>query len=337
MSFKLLSQKKINAEIALSRKASSDWKLTPLEERAGYIKRLAGQLRAEKRTYAELITREMGKPIRESLAEIEKCIWLCDYYGEAAPKFLQTEHIKTEALKSYVTFEPLGIVLAIMPWNFPFWQAFRFGVPAICAGNVVVLKHASNVPMCALAIEEAFGKACFPDHVFTTLLIDAKSANKLIYQDKVDAVSLTGSNKAGEEVGALAGARIKKLVMELGGSDPFIVLDDADVEKASRMAVSARMINSGQSCIAAKRFIIHEKIACEFKNIFSARLGELKIGDPMDESTDLGPLARADIVAQLHEQLNDAREKGAEVVQPGHSFSKGFFFYLAPYIIQRRT
>jgi len=229
-------------------------------------------------------------------------------------------------VKSYVTFEPLGIVLAIMPWNFPFWQAFRFCIPAICAGNVVVLKHASNVPMCAVAIEEAFKKARFQDHVFTTLLMDAKGANRLIRQDKVDAVSLTGSNKAGAEVGALAGARIKKCVLELGGSDPFIVLDDADVEKAAMMAVSARMINTGQSCIAAKRFIIHEKIADEFKNIFSARLREIKMGDPMDESTDIGPLARPDLVASLNEQLKDARQKGAEVIQVGHSFSKGFFF-----------
>ena len=324
--FQLLSPKQINDEIALSRKACSVWKTTPVEERTRYIKRLAGQLRAAKRTYAELMTKEMGKPIRESLAEIEKCAWLCDYYSEAAPHFLEKEYIKTEAVKSYVTFEPLGIVLAIMPWNFPFWQALRFGIPAICAGNVVVLKHASNVPMCALAIEEAFKKAGFPDHVFTTLLIDAKGANKLIDQDKVDAVSLTGSTKAGTEVGARAGARIKKVVLELGGSDPFIVLADADVERAARMAVSARMVNAGQSCIAAKRFIIHEKIADEFKTIFSGRLMEIKIGDPMDDSTDMGPLARPDIVTTLNEQLKDAREKGAEVMQPGHAFSKGFFF-----------
>lgn len=324
--FNLLSPKKIQEEIALSRKAFPEWKLMPVGERAGYVKRLAGQLRAEKRRYAELMTMEMGKPVRESLAEIEKCAWLCDYYSEAAPKFLETEYVKTGALKSYVTFEPLGIVLAIMPWNFPFWQAFRFGIPAICAGNVVVLKHASNVPMCALAIEEAFAKAGFPDHVFSTLLMAAKNALKLIDQDKVDAVSLTGSNKAGEEVGAHAGARIKKLVLELGGSDPFIVLDDADVEKAGRMAVSARMINTGQSCIAAKRFIIHEKIEEGFKKVFTSRLEELKIGDPMDESTDIGPLARADILASLNEQLRDAREKGAEVIQTGHSFSKGLFF-----------
>jgi succinate-semialdehyde dehydrogenase/glutarate-semialdehyde dehydrogenase len=324
--FNLLSTKNISEAITLSRRAFSVWKSTPVEERAAYVKQLAVQLRAEKRTYAELITMEMGKPIRESLAEIEKCAWLCDYYADSAPKFLKIEYVKTEALKSYVTFEPLGIVLAIMPWNFPFWQAFRFGIPAICAGNVIVLKHASNVPMCALAIEAAFGKAGFQDNVFSTLLMDAKSAIKLIDQDKVDAVSLTGSNKAGEEVGAHAGARIKKLVLELGGSDPFIVLDDADVEKACRMAVNARMINAGQSCIAAKRFIIHEKIADEFKNIFSGRLKELKIGDPMDKATDIGHLARPDILASLNQQLRDAREKGAEVMQTELSFRKGLFF-----------
>ena len=324
--FNLLSAKKINEGINLSRDVFTVWKSTPVEERAGHVKRLAIQLRAENRTYAELMTREMGKPIRESLAEIEKCAWLCDYYADAAPKFLEIEYVKTEALKSYVSFEPLGVVLAIMPWNFPFWQAFRFSIPAICAGNVIVLKHASNVPMCALAIEAAFGKAGFPDHVFSTLLMDAQSAIRLIDQDKVDAVSLTGSNKAGEEVGAHAGARIKKLVLELGGSDPFIVLDDADVEKAGRIAVSARMINTGQSCIAAKRFVIHEKIADEFKDIFSARLEELKIGDPMAESTDIGPLAKPDILASANEQIRDAREKGAEVIQTDNSFRQGLFF-----------
>jgi succinate-semialdehyde dehydrogenase/glutarate-semialdehyde dehydrogenase len=195
----------------------------------------------------------MGKPIRESVSEIEKCAWLCDYYAENAEKFLEPEEIQTEARKSYVLFQPLGLVLAVMPWNFPFWQAFRFGVPAIIAGNVVVLKHASNVPLCALAIEEAFSKAGFPDNVFKTLLIGARDALRLIDDDRIDAVSLTGGNRAGEQVGALAGKRIKKLVLELGGSDPFIVLDDADIEKAGRMAVTARMINAGQSCIAAKR------------------------------------------------------------------------------------
>jgi len=333
--FGLLSEQKIKKEIALSRKTFSAWRAVPASRRSTYVRKLAGLLRAEKQEYAELITKEMGKPIRESLGEIEKCAWLCDYYAENAPKFLETEHITTGALKSYITFDPLGIVLAIMPWNFPFWQAFRFGIPAICAGNVVVLKHASNVPMSALAIESSFKKAGFPDHVFKTLLIDAKDTLDLIDGDKVDAVSLTGSNKAGEEAGAHAGGKIKKIVMELGGSDPFIVLDDADVEKAGRTAVSARMLNAGQSCIAAKRFIIHEKIAAEFNKHFLARLRELKIGDPMDESTDIGPVAKTDILNSLKKQLRDAKAKGAEVVQVEHPFKKGLFF--APCVVYKAT
>ncbi len=324
--FGLMTQQEINREMALSRKAFSAWRSVPFAERSGHVRKLADHLRAEKRTYAELMTKEMGKAVRESLGEIEKCAWLCDYYADNAPKFLETEHIKTEAVKSYIRFEPLGIVLAIMPWNFPFWQAFRFGVPAICAGNVVALKHASNVPGCALSIEDSFKKAGFPDHVFKTLLIDAKDALNLIDGDKVDAVSLTGSNKAGEEVGAHAGGKIKKIVLELGGSDPFIVLDDADVAKAGRTAVNARMINAGQSCIAAKRFIVHEKIAADFRKHFLARLMELKIGDPMDESTDLGPVAKTDILNTLKKQLRDAAAKGAEVLQAEHSLKKGLFF-----------
>ncbi len=329
--FDLMTEKEITEKITLSRKTFSTWRTIPVAERTNYVGRLAGHLRAEKRTYAELMTKEMGKPIKESMGEIEKCAWLCDYYAGNASKFLDTEHIKTEAVKSYVMFEPLGLVLAIMPWNFPFWQAFRFGIPAICAGNVVVLKHASNVPMSALAIEDAFRNAGFPEHVMKTLLITADDALKLIDKDLVDAVSLTGSNRAGEAVGALAGGKIKKLVLELGGSDPFIVLDDADVAKAGRMAANARTINAGQSCIAAKRFIVHEKVAVEFKEHFVSRLRELKIGDPMDESTDIGPVARQDILESLEEQLRDARAKGAEVLQTGPSLKQGLFF--APCVV----
>lgn len=331
-----MAEREIIEEISLSRKAFAAWRNVPVSERAGFVSRLAGRLRAGKRNYAELITKEMGKPIRESMGEIEKCAWLCDYYSENAAQFLKPEHVTTEAVKSYVSFEPLGLVLAIMPWNFPFWQAFRFGIPAISAGNVVVLKHASNVPMCALAIEDAFRDAGFPENVMKTLLIEANEALGLIDKDMVDAVTLTGSNKAGESVAAHAGAKIKKLVLELGGSDPFIVLDDADIVKAGKMAANARMINAGQSCIAAKRFIVHEKVAKEFKKNFMARLEELKIGDPMDESTDLGPLARPDILDALKEQLRDAREKGAEVKQAGHSTNnKGNFF--APCAVYNAT
>jgi succinate-semialdehyde dehydrogenase/glutarate-semialdehyde dehydrogenase len=324
--FTLMTEDEINRQIDKSRQAFNGWRDLAVSERAALVKRLGEHLRTEKRKYAELITREMGKPIRESLSEIEKCAWLCDYYAENAERFLKPEEIKTEAKRSYVAFEPLGVVLAIMPWNFPFWQAFRFGIPAISAGNVVLLKHASNVPMTALSIEDAFMTAGFPESVFKTVLIDSKAALKLIDEDKVDAVSLTGSNKAGEQVGEAAGRKIKKLVLELGGSDPYIVLDDADVEKAARTAANARMVNTGQSCIAAKRFIVMEKVADEFKKRFVSRLKELKIGDPMDETTDVGPVAKKEILGSLKEQLRDAKAKGAEVLQLEHSFKKGLFF-----------
>ena len=329
--FNLLSGAELERQIERSREAFNAWRGVPVVERARRVKTLGDHLRAEKRKYAELITREMGKPIRESLAEIEKCAWLCDYYAENAERFLMTEEIKTESKKSYVTFEPLGVVLAIMPWNFPYWQAFRFGIPAISAGNVVLLKHASNVPATALSIEGAFLAAGFPDNVLKTVLIDAKTALKLIDDDKVDAVSLTGSNKAGEQVGETAGRNIKKLVLELGGSDPYIVLDDADVEKAARTAANARMINTGQSCIAAKRFIVMEQVAEGFKNVLVSRFKELKVGDPMDETTEVGPVAKKDILDSLKEQLRDARAKGADVMQLNHPFKKGFFF--APAIV----
>ncbi len=325
--FDLMTREDLDREIGRSRQAFMTWREAAVPVRTSYIKKLGDHLRLEKRTYAEIMTREMGKPVREAVSEVEKCAWLCDYYAEGGGRFLDPEEIKTEAKKSYVLFQPLGIVLAIMPWNFPFWQVFRFGIPAITAGNVVVLKHASNVPMSALAIEEAFRAAGFPENILKTLLIGSQDALRLIDEDSVDAVSLTGSNKAGEEVGARAGGRIKKLVLELGGSDPFIILEDADLEKAGRIAVNARMINTGQSCIAAKRFIVLENVAEKFKTIFLARLRELKIGDPMDETTDIGPVAKKEILDSLHEQLRDAKEKGAEVVQqPLQPFTKGLFF-----------
>ncbi len=309
--FPLMSTVELNGQVGQSRAAFVKWRDVPVANRAALMKNLATVLRAEKRNYAELITKEMGKPIREALAEVEKCAVLADYYAANAVEFLKPEEIKTEAKKSYVMYQPLGIVLAVMPWNFPFWQALRFGVPAVAAGNVALLKHASNVPMTALAIEEAFTKAGFPDSVFKTLLIDVSQTLGLIDDDLVDAVSLTGSNRAGEDIGAHAGKKIKKVVLELGGSDPYIVLEDADVEKAGRMAANARMINTGQSCIAAKRFIVMDTIAEEFTKHFIARLKELKMGDPMDEGTDIGTVARKDILDGLKEQLRDAKAKGA--------------------------
>jgi succinate-semialdehyde dehydrogenase/glutarate-semialdehyde dehydrogenase len=325
--FMLMSKAEVTAAVGKSRLAFASWRNTPVTGRAEHLKMLAGVLRTEKRNYATLITQEMGKPIKDALAEVEKCAWLAEYYAANAGRMLQPEMVQTEAKKSYIAFEPLGIILAVEPWNFPFWQVFRVGVPAVAAGNVVLLKHASNVPMTALAIEDAFRKAGFPENVLKTLLISPQDALKLIDDDLVDAVSLTGSNRAGEEIGEHAGRRIKSLVLELGGSDPFIVLDDADVAKAGRTAATARMINGGQSCIAAKRFIVMESVADEFTKHFLARLREMKIGDPMDETTDVGPVARRDILVGLKAQLKDARAKGAEVIEVEQPvvFARGYF------------
>jgi succinate-semialdehyde dehydrogenase/glutarate-semialdehyde dehydrogenase len=323
----LLSRDELSSQIERSRDAFKSWSSLSVSDRAALVRTLGEHLRLEKNKYAELITREMGKAIKESVAEIEKCAWLCDYYADNAERMLAPEEIKTENKKSTVMFQPLGLVLAIMPWNFPYWQAFRFAVPAIIAGNVILLKHASNVPLTAISIEEAFAAAGFPQDVFRTVIIDVKETLNLIDTDQVDAVSLTGSNGAGEQVGAHAGARIKKVVLELGGSDPFIVLDDADIEKAGRTAANARMINAGQSCIAAKRFIVMDKVADEFKKHFIARLKELRVGDPMDKNTDVGPLARRDLLDALMKQLQDAKAKGAEVVTVDENkHRKGFFF-----------
>jgi succinate-semialdehyde dehydrogenase/glutarate-semialdehyde dehydrogenase len=333
--FPVMSPLEVRAVAARSRGAFADWSGRPAAERAAYVKQLAAVLREQKRSWGELITNEMGKPIKDALAEVEKCAVLCDYYAANAVRFLQPETVETEAKKSYVAFEPLGVVLAVEPWNFPFWQVFRAAVPAVSAGNTVLLKHASNVPMTALAIEDAFRRAGFPENVFRTLLIGPAEATRLIDDDLVDAVALTGSNRAGEEIGAHAGRKIKSLVLELGGSDPFIVLDDADVEKAGRTAAQARMVNSGQSCIAAKRFIVMEQAAAEFTRHFIARLRELKIGDPLDEATDIGPVARKDIREDLKAQLRDARLKGAKTIELPQPLSRGWFF--APCVVINPT
>lgn len=333
--FMTMSPVEVSELVKKSRVAFGKWSSVAIEKRAKLTGRLAKELRAGKRKYAGLITQEMGKPIKDAIAEVEKCAWLAEYYAQNAADILQPEVIKTEAKKSYISFEPLGILLAVEPWNFPFWQVFRAAVPAIAAGNVVLLKHASNVPMTALAIEEVFRKAGFPGHVFKTLLIDVQQTIQLIDDDLVDAVALTGSNRAGEEIGAHAGRMIKPLVLELGGSDPYIVLDDADVAKAGRMAANARMVNGGQSCIAAKRFIVMKSVAEEFTKHFVARLREMKIGDPMDETTDIGPLARKDIRDGLKAQLRNASAKGAWVIELPQPMKKGFFF--APAVVLKTT
>ncbi|HEY3363433.1 MAG TPA: NAD-dependent succinate-semialdehyde dehydrogenase [Methanosarcina sp.] len=314
------------AHINKSRAAFSEWSSLSVEERIRYLTRAAEVLRKNTDIYAKIITKEMGKPIKQSRAEIHKCALVCDYYVKNATEFLKDEFVDTEAEKSYVSFEPLGVILGIMPWNFPFWQVFKFAIPAICAGNVCVLKHASNVPKSALEVEQVFLEAGFPEHVFKSLLIDSRTAMKIIKKDMVDGVSLTGSINAGSEIGKLAGKAIKPFVLELGGSDPFIVLEDADIGRAAQAAAKSRFLNSGQGCIAAKRFIVLETIIEDFTKAFELEVNKLKVGNPMDEDTDIGPVARKEFIKDLEKILEDAKEKGAEPLVCGKDCEKGFFF-----------
>ncbi|MGC8490653.1 MAG: NAD-dependent succinate-semialdehyde dehydrogenase [Syntrophobacteraceae bacterium] len=302
------------------------WKRLPIADRVKPVERLASLFRRKKEEYARLIAVEMGKPIRDGEAEIEKSALLCDYYHQNSEKFLESETIETHAAKSYVVFDPLGVILGIMPWNFPFWQVVRWAVPAIAAGNVCLLKHASNVPLTALELEKVFREAGFPDHVFQTLLIGPQSAELLIEQDLVEGVSLTGSVAAGARIGSLAGKKLKKSVLELGGSDPFLVFEDADLDKAARAAVRSRMANAGQSCIAAKRIIVAQPVFDAFREKFVAAMNALKPGDPLDRSTDLGPVARKEFLEGLDKQLQDALKKGAEALWGPEPPDRGCFF-----------
>ncbi|MBI5388897.1 NAD-dependent succinate-semialdehyde dehydrogenase [Candidatus Woesearchaeota archaeon] len=325
-SYMLLSDVALEEKVQVARRAFSTWSGFSAEKRASFFPAVASTLRARKEAYAYLMTQEMGKPIREARAEVEKCAWVCDYYAQHGPSFLQEEVIPTEATKSYVRFDSLGVILGVMPWNFPFWQVFRFAVPTMIAGNTCLLKHASNVPGCALAIEDVFSKSGLPPSIFTTLLISAKAVTRLIETDLVDGVSLTGSNIAGEQIGASAGKMIKKQVFELGGSDPFIILEDAHIEAAATTAVKARFLNTGQSCIAAKRFIVMEQVADAFIASFTKAFHALKVGNPKEDTTDIGPLARKEFVQELTAQLADAQSKGAKVIYGPEVPATGFFF-----------
>lgn len=294
-----------------------DWKQTTFAERAQMMQQAAHILRENANAYGVLMAQEMGKPIREGRAEAEKCAWVCEYYAENAATFLQPEVIPTDASKSFVTFQPLGVVLAVMPWNFPFWQVFRFAAPALMAGNVGVLKHASNVPGCALAIEEVFRKAGFPDHAFRTLLIGSRDVEAVIKHPYVTAATLTGSTPAGKAVASQAGAMLKKSVLELGGSDAYVVLADADLEATAATCVTSRLLNAGQSCIAAKRFVVVESIRRRFEDVFVAQMRLAKVGDPLDEQTQVGPLARHDLRDDLHQQVQASLAKGATCLLGG--------------------
>ena len=298
-------------------RAYYEWRKTNFSSRALLMKKVAGVLRNNLDSYAILITMEMGKPITQSRAEIEKCALVCEYYSENAEEFLLDKIIKTDNKKSYVRFDPIGIVFAVMPWNFPFWQVFRFAVPALMAGNVAVLKHANNVSGCALAIEEVFKESGFPLNSFRTLLIDKKQTADVIANKNVSAVTLTGSVAAGREVAKQAGLYIKKTLLELGGSDPYIVLKDADLDKAAEICVKSRMINNGQSCIAAKRFIVEEAVKNEFIEKLLIHIGSYKTGDPLLEETNLGPMASMWHRETLIKQVAESIEKGAKCIVGG--------------------
>ena len=303
------------------------WSRSPLTLRSDLMRRVASLLREQKAWMAGIMSAEMGKPIVEAEAEIEKCAWNCDYYAENAVRFLQDDLRVSSASLSYVQYTPLGTVLAVMPWNFPFWQVFRFAAPALMAGNTAILKHASNVPGCALAIEEVFRQAGFPEGVFRSLLIPGSLVSLLLRDPRIAAVTLTGSEAAGSDVASQAGRELKKTVLELGGSDPFIVLEDADLELAVATAIKARYQNTGQSCIAAKRFIAVEPVAAEFQERFVAGTRSLRIGDPLDRSTQIGPLARADLRDALELQVRESVRQGARLLVGGSRRpGRGYFF-----------
>jgi succinate-semialdehyde dehydrogenase/glutarate-semialdehyde dehydrogenase len=303
--------------IAYAHDAHLQWKRTPFAHRADLMRRAGGILRARARELGEIMTREMGKPIRGGVAEAEKCAWVCEYYAEHAEAFLADQEVGTDASRSFVTFQPLGVILAVMPWNFPFWQVFRFAAPGLMAGNAGLLKHASNVPGCALAIEEIFREAGFPEGLFRTLLVPGSRVDALIEHPLVRGVTLTGSTPAGRAVARKAGEMLKKTVLELGGSDPYVILADADLDAAAATCATARLVNSGQSCIAAKRFIVVQAVREAFERRFVAAMAAAKMGDPMEEDTVVGPQARVDLRDELHDQVTRSIAAGARCLLGG--------------------
>ncbi len=322
--FKEETDNQVFDKIELAETTYRDWKTTNFTHRKELMLKTAVLLRDRKEQYASLMTLEMGKAKREAIGEIEKCALACDYYAENAEKFLSNKRLNVPEGEAYVAHDPIGIVLAIMPWNFPFWQVFRFLAPNLMAGNVGLLKHASNVPQCALAIEEVLLDAGFPKGCFQTLLISSSKVNMILDDERVKAATLTGSEGAGSKVAERAGKNLKKTVLELGGSDPFIVLKDAEIEKAAKTGAKARMINNGQSCIAAKRFILEKSIADDFLDIFKSEFEKIKIGDPSNDEFDYGSMAREDLAKELEEQVNKSVKKGAKILIGGKR-DKAFF------------
>jgi succinate-semialdehyde dehydrogenase/glutarate-semialdehyde dehydrogenase len=331
-SFEPLSEAELEAKLQLAAEVFREHRRTSFEERARLMTRAAEILEAEKQEFGRLMTVEMGKPVKAGVQEAEKCAWVCRYYAEQAERHLADEEVETNATRSFVRYQPLGAVLAVMPWNFPFWQVFRFAAPALMAGNVGLLKHASNVPQCALAIEDIFRRAGFPEGAFQTLLVGSDAVGRIIDDPRVVAVTLTGSEPAGRQVAGEAGQQIKKTVLELGGSDPFIVMPSADFDEAVSTAVKARTINNGQSCIAAKRFIVHENIYEEFERRFVAGMEALKVGDPLDEATEIGPLATRQIVEDIDDQVRRSVAAGARMLTGGRRLERAGFYY-APTVL----
>lgn len=330
--YKEISPEEVKGIIEKSNESFQSWRKKNFSERAELLKRSAQVLRDNSDRYAILMAQEMGKPIKDGRAEIQKCALVCDYYADNTERFLQSEVVETDGSKSFVTFRPLGVILAVMPWNFPFWQVFRFAAPALMAGNACVLKHASNVPGSALAIEEVFRMATFPENLFQTLLIGSSQVDSVIENPLVKGVTLTGSTSAGKAVSRKAGEVIKKTVLELGGSDPYLILEDADLDEAVTACVTSKLINSGQSCISAKRFVVVESLRHRFEKLFVEQMSAKKIGDPMEEDTVVGPLARYDLRDDLHQQVQDSIEKGA-VCLLGGNLPKGTGAFYPPTVL----
>src|ERR1700674_1525376 len=326
--FEPLSDAQIEEKVHLAEETFPKFRSLSFAERGRMMMKAADILEAEKNELAKLMTLEMGKTLRSAVDEAVKCAWACRYYAEHAERFLADEPVETPASRSFIRYQPMGVILVIMPWNYPFWQAFRFIAPGLMAGNVGLLKHASNVPQCALKIEEILLKAGVPDGVFQTLLIGSGSVDRILADPRVAAATLTGSEGAGIQVGTGAAQRIKKVVLELGGSDPFIVLPSANLEEAIKVGVKARVINNGQSCIAAKRFIVAEEIADKFESAFVSTLENLKLGDPFDEKPDVGPLATADAVTSLHADVRKTIDAGAKLLTGGKPAERTGSFYV---------
>ncbi len=325
--FDWLSDKELQSKLHQATETFDEYKRSAFPLRTELMKNVARLLEDNTEQYAKTITEEMGKPIEQSIAEVEKCIWVSNYYADNVKLFMRDEKIKTDATKSFICYEPLGVILGVMPWNFPFWQVFRFGVPAIMAGNVCLLKHAPRVPQCAIALENIFREAGFNEGVFQSLFIKESQVPTVLEHQAVQGVTVTGSVKAGAAVAAEAGKNIKKSVLELGGSDPFIVLGNANVKEAAQQGAQSRMLNTGQSCIAAKRFIVEESVQEDFVKLLKENIGNMKMGDPTKKSTNIGPMAREELAQKLKRQVDESVKQGAEVLMGGDRPQRKGAFY----------